>query len=278
MTDPAPSASAGDPTAVVFRALAAVAGVASLVVTAGFLAGWAPVTSLWPFIAEETRLGHLFLASIAIAIAMPVLWVAASGSLRSAAAGALDLAVMFGAMAAYLLSLERPGLVDDGVGSAVAAVAMLGVFAYTQRRPWSDPRPMPRLVWVAFVVFAVVLTVVGTQLVRQTPGIFPWPLAPESSVMYGFIFYGAAVYFLVGAIERRRAAATGQLLGFLAYDLVLIGPFLWRFGEVPPTHLPSLVVYTGVVVVSGILAVFYLSQEVGRLWPRAPATTCPGSS
>lgn len=238
-----------------FRASSAVGGVVFIVLTVGFLLSWDWVTNLWPFILDETRLGHLFLASIALAIGLPAVWIAATGSVRSAASGTIDLVVMFGAMTWYLLSQD---LTAYAIGTGLLGVVLLGAFAYSQREPWTDDRPMPRLLLVAFVVFAFALVAVGTQLVRQSPHIFPWPLAGESSVMYGFIFYGAAVYFVVGALERRWAAAAGQLIGFLAYDLVLIGPFLARFDDVPPDHRPSLVVYTAVLVVSGALAAYYL--------------------
>jgi hypothetical protein len=48
------------------------------------------------------------------------------------------------------------------------------------------------------------------------------------------------------------------LLGFLAYDLVLIGPFLQHFSTVRPEMRLSLVLYTAVVVYSGLLAIYFL--------------------
>lgn len=229
--------------------------------TAGFLLSWDWATALWPFIPDETRLGHVFIASITIAIGLPALWIAASGSLRSAAAGSADLVVMFTAMSLYLFAHsggDGPGLARYGVGAAAMALTLLAAFGYAQRQPWMDPRPMPRPLRGAFAVICVVLLVVATLLVRQTPHVFPWPLAPESSVMYGFIFYGAAVYFLVGAIEGRWASAAGQLIGFLAYDLVLIVPFVRHLATVPPAHRPSLIVYIGVLAASSAMAVYYL--------------------
>jgi hypothetical protein len=259
----------------VFRAASAVAGVLFTALAVGFLVGWPWAEGLWPFILDETRLGQLFLSSIAIAIALPALYIGATGSVRSAASGSFDLVVMFGAMTAYLLSRsgERAELRTYAAGTAVAAVVLLAAAVQAQRRPWIDDRPMPGPLRVAFVGFAVALVLVGTQLVRQSPHIFPWPLAPESSVMYGLIFYGAAVYFVIGVIERRWASATGQLIGFLAYDLVLIGPFLQRMGEVPEAHRTSLLIYTGVLLVSGALATWYLlidpsTRIIGSRRPR----------
>ncbi len=53
--------------------------------------------------------------------------------------------------------------------------------------------------------------------------------------------------------QRDRTAS-----GFLAYDLVLIVPFLKHFATVNAAHRPSLVVYTAVLVYSGVLAAYYL--------------------
>ncbi len=111
---------------------------------------------------------------------------------------------------------------------------------------------------VSFGIFAAVLLPVSLRLIGQASVIFPWPLNPRSSVIYGLIFLGAVTYFLPGVFRPRWGNATGQLLGFLAYDLVLIGPFLQHYAVVKPEHRASLIVYTVVLVYSGTLAVYYL--------------------
>jgi hypothetical protein len=83
-------------------------------------------------------------------------------------------------------------------------------------------------------------------------------LRSETSVIFGFIYLGAAVYFLYGFVQPRWPNATGQLVGFLAYDIVLIGPFVDRFDEVSGRHLLSLSIYIAVLVYSGALAFYYL--------------------
>lgn len=250
-----------------FRLLSLAAGLVFCVVSVGFLLGESWATGIWPFESDETRLGFVFLASIAIAVAVPALWLAASGETRAAAAGGLDLAVMFGCMSGYLVyrAIQDDDMrhLVEGLVAGVLAGLYLGIFVYARRYAWRDARATPRFVTASFGLFAVLLVLVAAALIAQMETIFPWPLAGESSVMYGFVFLGAAVYFLVGVGDRSLANATGQLLGFLAYDLVLIGPFLAHFGDVLPDHRTSLIVYTAVVVYSGALAAYVLFVDRG---------------
>jgi hypothetical protein len=235
------------------------AGLATLVLTVAFvgLAPWA--TDLWPW--PVTPLSYLFIASILAAIAMPVIWIGVSGELAAIRAGAIDLAVTYGGMFVYLVTLlGDPGQPSLGAYAAVfglGLVAMVITFARTRAIPWHDRRPMPNVVRASFALFGVILTVAGTALVFHAD-IFPWALGAETSVVFGFIYLGAAAYFISGVLEPRWANAQGQLVGFLAYDLVLIGPFVDRFDQVHGGELTSLIVYTAFVAYSGALAIYYL--------------------
>ena len=121
--------------------------------------------------------------------------------------------------------------------------------------------------WISFVVFTIVLLLVGTLLVLQKPVVFPWPLKPESSVIFGLIFLGAATYFAIALNSTKWHSARGQLIGFLAYDLILIGPFLAHFSAVKAEHRVSLILYILVLVYSGALAVYYLFiNKITRPW------------
>ena len=64
--------------------------------------------------------------------------------------------------------------------------------------------------------------------------------------------------FLYGLSIPRWHNACGQLWSFLAYDIVLIVPFLLHFITVSPARLPSLIVNTIILVFSGALALYYL--------------------
>jgi hypothetical protein len=230
-----------------------------LILTAGFFFRLAWATHLWPW--ADSRLSYLFVASILAAIAVPALWVGVTGEVCAAAAGALDLTVTYLGATAYLLHLYQGQggtrlLVATIVGGA-GFLSSTGIYLWSRRVPPRDPRPVPTLVLLSFLVFTLALVAVGIALIRQAPHIFPWPLDPRSSVLYGWIFLGAAVYFLHGALRPRWANACGQLLGFLAYDLILIGPFLQHFGAVKPEHRISLMIYTAVLLYSGAVAIFY---------------------
>ena len=235
------------------------AGLATLVLAVGFIGEAAWATDLWPW--EVSTLSYIFLASILAAIAMPVIWIGVSGELAAIRAGAIDLAITYGGMLIYLLTLlgdpGQPALGAYVAVFAVGLVAMVVTFARARPIAWREPRPMPGPVRASFALFGAMLIAAGTALVFQAE-IFPWPLGPETSVMFGFIYLGAAAYFIYGFLDPAWPNAQGQLVGFLAYDLVLIGPFVDRFGEVSGGELTSLIVYTAFVAYSGALAIFYL--------------------
>ncbi|MEA2639838.1 MAG: hypothetical protein QOF51_1232 [Chloroflexota bacterium] len=250
-----------------------VIGFLSLAFAAGFCfqLGWA--LALWPW--PDTELSYIFIGSIAAAIGVPVLWVALTGEIGAAAAGALNLVVILGGGAVVLMQLglargDTP-LRGYAAGWAILALGSLSIFLWSRRIPVRDGRPMPRLVRASFVGFAVVLVLVGVALELQAPDVLPWRVLPESSLLFGCIFLGPVVYFTYGAAQNRWHTACGQLLGFLAYDLVLIGPFLAHWSTVVPEQRTSLLIYIAVLLYSGALAVYFLFFNSGtRLWRPQP--------
>jgi hypothetical protein len=113
------------------------------------------------------------------------------------------------------------------------------------------------LVRISFGFFVLSLLLAGIALILRMP-IFPWDLNPDSSVFFGCIFLGDAFYFIYALLRPRWGNAFGQLLSFLAYDLVLIVPFVQLLGSVKPGHRINLIVYIAVLVYSAGLAVYYL--------------------
>jgi hypothetical protein len=235
------------------------AGIAALVLALGFFqsANWA--TELWPW--PDTPLSFIFIASILAAIALPAIWIGLTGELAAIQAGALELTLTYGAIFLYLLTLAgdpgQPALGWYLVAFAAACLSSVAVFAWSRALPWRDRHAMPPLLRASFAVLAAILVAAGTALVFKAE-IFPWDLRSETSVIFGFIYLGAAVFFIYGFLQPYWSNAAPQLIGFLAYDIVLIGPFVDRFDEVTGRQLLSLSVYTGVIVLSGALAFFYL--------------------
>ncbi len=105
------------------------------------------------------------------------------------------------------------------------------------------------------------------MLIFNRPNILPWSVSKEASVVYGWIFLGASVYFIFAVIKPTWDYAAGPLVGFLAYDVILILPFIQRFSDVPQNQYLSLIVYTFVVIYSAALAIYYLFiHSKTRFW------------
>ena len=262
------------------RGLFVVGGLVFLVVTIGFVMGMDWATTLWPW--PDGRLSYIFIASITAAIAAPMLWIGLTQEFGAARGGAVNLGITAGGMTVYLfLRYGREAdvqLLISAVAAALFTVINVGIFRWSSQQSIRDRRAMPRPVRASFGLFTIVLLVVGALLVMQVPVIFPWPLMPGSSVMFGCVFLGAASYFALALRSPWWHCAKGQLIGFLAYDLILIGPYLAHFGAVSSSHRLSLIVYVAVLVYSGTLAVYYLFvDERTRSWLVEP-TQAPNRS
>jgi len=247
-------------------------GILTLVLAVGFAwqMPWALSLWLWP----DGPLSYLFIASMQAAIAAAMIWIGISGELGALPAGALNLVVMMSGLAIYFFQAarypDRGYLMEYAIGCGLFVLFNVLLFFWSRSIPIRDPRPTPWPVRISFAVFIVVLVAVGTALILKTPRIFPWPLNPDSSVVFGWMFLGDAFYFLYALLNPRWQYARAQLWSFLAYDLVLIGPFIRRFSTINPALNPeadpalyqdlfnSLTVYTAVLIYSGLLAIYYL--------------------
>jgi len=219
---------------------------------------WA--TRIWPV--PSPHLSSIFVASILAAIGTPIIWIVLSGETRAIAGGAINLAVANGAITLAAVMFYHDGgppkLLPFAAFSAVLAVCCFFLFIYSRRFEFRDKRPTPLWVRASFAIFALALLLTASALIAVHPDVFPWPLSRENSTFYGSLFLGNMCYFIYGIIYPYWANAKGQLLAFLAYDLVLIVPFADRFATVPPAMKMSLTVYTAVLVYSGLLAIFFL--------------------
>lgn len=216
------------------------------------------VINLWPW--EDGRYSYLFVGSILAAVSAAVLWIGWTGELGALPAGSLNIFVIALATSVYFFKLAvhgRSGMMVFGLIAALMALAGAAAFLWSRRIPLADPRSTPGLVRASFGIFSAVLILAGGSLILRK-AIFPWDLNPDSSVVFGWIFVGDAFYFLYGLIRPRWANAAGQLLSFLAYDVVLIVPFVMLFNTIEPDRMVNLIVYIAVLLYSGGLAVYYL--------------------
>ncbi|MFO1200598.1 MAG: hypothetical protein U1E86_26895 [Burkholderiaceae bacterium] len=219
---------------------------------------WALAT--WPW--QDGRLGNIFVSSVLAAVAAAMLWIGLSAHFAGAAGGFLHLATMLGGAALELFRLgqERadPRLTSFALALAAAAAGSLAALAWARGRPLQDARRLPGALRVWCVLYMLIVIPAGIALIRLVPGIMPWPLEPESSTLYGWIFVAAAWSFayplLKPAVEHIRVG----LFGFLAYDAVLIPPFLRHFDAVRPELRTSLSLYVVALSVSMAVSIYYL--------------------
>ena len=241
------------------RALTLIGGFFLLALAAGFVFQVPLATNLWLW--PDGRYSYLFIGSILAAASAAMLWTGWTGETGALPAGSLNLFVIGLTTAIYFFQLViqqgRLNMIPFGIASLLTAIGGGISFLWSHRLSFDDPRPTPKLVRISFGMFIASLFLAGGALLLKAP-IFPWALNPDSSVIFGCIFIGDAFYFLYGLFRPRWQNAYGQLLSFLAYDLVLIVPFVLLFNTVPPERRFNLFVYVVVLIYSGALAVYFL--------------------
>ena len=243
----------------IIRYITVLSGLVILVLAFGFVFQNPIATSLWPW--PDGRLAHLFIGSVLAAVSAAAVWIGWTGEFGALPAGSLNVLVIAATTSFYFFKLAlqegRPNMIPLGFMALFMAVASGAAFLWGRRFPLADSRPIPSLVKISFGIFVASLIFAGGALILRMP-IFPWALKPDTSVIFGCIFLGDAFYFLYGLFYPRWHNALGQLLSFLAYDLVLIGPYLLLFKTVKPEYLVNLIVYVAVLMYSGAIAVYYL--------------------
>lgn len=251
----------------VIRTILIVGGIFMIGLSLGFAfeAAWAQ--ALWPNPDDKT-LSFKFVASMQAAIAAAMLWIGITGGLHMIQAGSLNLAVMFGGMGVSLLrydDLLGEETLMYAVGCLVFSAVNVLLFFWARRFPEPSQQPMPQPMKWSYGLFVIALASVGSMLISQTPEIMPWYLTPLTSVLFGWMFFGDAFYFLYALIYPRWTNSAAQLWSFLAYDLILLGPFLNRRAGVVAGQFPgqewsinSMTVYIAVLIFSCALAINYL--------------------
>ncbi len=242
----------------------------------GFAFQMPQATAAWPW--PDGRLSYLFIGSILAAVSAAMLWIGWTGTWGALPAGALNVLVislLAGGYFIHLLINGRTELLAFVAISLLAALASAGAFFWSRRFPLTDERPTPRLVLFSFWLFTAALILTGGALLLRLP-VFPWAVNPDSSFIFGSIFVGDAFYFIYGLWKPRWQNALGQLLSFLAYDLVLIIPFINLFQTVKPDLLLNLTVYVAVLIYSGWVAIYFLFiHQPTRIWGKKSVTANP---
>ena len=242
------------------RSIVLLCGAALLALTWGFVSRQPWAVNLWPW--DLGRLSAIFLGSITIAYGVPLVWIALANERRALAGLSIGLAITFGGMAAYAIPLAHngpsPAVRVFAVATVVLTLLSVIVYFWSRRVGFREPRAIPRTARVTMTIIPVIVIAVGSALALGVPDVFPWRLSPELSVTYGWIFLGAAAYFLYAFTHPSWGNAHGQLMGFLAYALVLLGPFILHLRTVPDNLRMQLIVYLGVLTFGMLSAVFFL--------------------
>ena len=227
-----------------------------------------PFTEAFPF-PDTTPMSFIFLSSIFFAAFASTLWCLLAREDGALAGIALDYIAIFAPL--MILSFQLAGENNNMIPFALACLVfmILGVlmFIQTVKIPIRDTRPMPTMVKFSFALFVIALVIVAGLLIVKTPNILPWRVTPEFGVLSGWLFLGAAGYFTYALLRPSWHNAAGQLMGFLAYDVILIIPFLQRLPTISDELRLSLFIYMAVVTYSGLLAIYYLFINAEtRIW------------
>jgi hypothetical protein len=226
--------------------------------------------NVWPF-EGTTPLTYIFIASIFAAAAASTLWATASRNYGALVGISLDYLAILTPLSIFAFQVSArtndQQVAGFGVACAIGVVFGLVLLFWSIRIPMELTIPLPLLVRWSFIVFIVALLIVSVRLLLQVPNAIPWRVTPELSVVIGWIFFGAAIYFFYTLLRPGWVNAAGQLSGFLAYDVVLILPFIERLPTVAPEHRIGLIIYTLVVTYSGLLSLYYLFiHRPTRIW------------
>lgn len=225
----------------------------------GFYTQHPAALEAWPW--RDGRMSNVFVASILAAVAAPLAWTAWSGRIAGTAGGFIHLALMFAGIASVLLPLAAsqglPRIRLFGFGAVAAAVGSAALGLWAQRLAPRDTRPLPLGMRLWFVVFLLILAPGGLSLLAGRP-VFPWPLKPETSQVYGWVFLSAMCSFVYPLLRGRMEYAHIGLWGFVAYDAVLIPPFMAMLDTVEPRFQGSLHLYLAILALTAAVSVWYL--------------------
>ena len=235
-------------------------GVLSGIGALGYFLQWPWMLATWPW--PESRLSYVFVSSILAAVAGAMAWVGLSGRLAGAAGGFLHVATMMIGLAIVWLPLaqqrQQNWLMVYALGCAAAAIGCLVAFAWVRRLAVLDTRPIPTALRVWSVLYILILLPAGAALIAVVPGIMPWPVKPEMSMVCGWVFVAAAWSFAYPLLHPQIEHIRVGLVGFLVYDAVLIPPFVQHLDKVRPELQNSLRLYLLALAVTAVVSIYYM--------------------
>jgi len=229
--------------------------------------------ALWPWPAMSP-LSYLLLAALFATAATVTLWPVFIQEDSAITGAALVYTVALTPLAIFgFQNGARTGNQSFAIfGGVMLLGALIGIMllVWSWRLPFHDQRSLPGITRWSFILFAIALLVSGAQLILRRPNILPWNITPELSVIFGWLFIGALGLFLYALYRPYWAMASGALASFLAYDLVLIVPFLRRIPSIEPQFRLSMILYLIAIVTSAGLAIYtlFIDQKT-RVWGRA---------
>ncbi|MGE0499357.1 MAG: hypothetical protein AB7I79_08875 [Rhizobiaceae bacterium] len=236
-----------------------VAGATAAMVAGGFTLRVPAMVDLWPW--ADTPLSFAFLGAVMAALAGGSLWIGLSGDWRSAVPSLFGLLLISAASAGYLWWLDQ----DDGVGDLEVQIAVMAAgasFALIMLflAKGGDPNlsRMAPLARFSCLFYGLALGFVGYALIERWDTVFPWALQPETSTVFGIVFAGLAVIYLLTAWNGERGGGIVVMLGFLVYDALLLPRLLPLVSSITPELLPSLIAYVVVLIYSAAVAVDFL--------------------
>ncbi len=257
------------------RAAVWIVALAQAAIGLAILADVPAVLDRWPF-PGTTPLTFTFLASFLLAASASSAWCILADEPAGLVGVGVDYVTILVPLMVFLVVADPDGSAGPlPLLVATAPTLAFGVWmiAAFRRTPAGAART-PTVVRGAFVVFATVLVAVAVALLAGVE-VMPWPVSSDVGVVVGLMFLGAASYFVVGALAGTWTHAGGQLAGFLAYDLVLIGPLAARVPDIGSDDAVSLALYLTVIVSSGVLAAWYLFRGPGTPQPRLAQPVVP---
>ena len=221
------------------------------------------ITALWRWL--EAPIAGGYFAAVLASFAAGSFLIAWSGEWRAAAGGAGAVILTCLGFAAHTGVRYAQGeggdlLIHAAVLIVIAALAATTLFS-SLKSAVPDKRPVPRALRFFFCGFALLVLVCGIAVLFGTPGILPWNLSEQTSMLIGWIFVGLSAEYAYVALRGGWSDARVLLVGFIVYAAAFSVPLVGHVGAVDPDYVSSLIANIGVLALSAPLAVHYLLIE-----------------